>query len=106
MSAGIICAYISGEIAGAFFSVVGIRRNLEVLTDSGFKRPNRHAAGTVRTESFKRLAFTTWFYDYVILLSDFHKGRSDGFLIIQGDGPCLREKATFKRGQGSENQER
>ena len=57
MAAGIICADISCEIAGAFFSVIGIRRHLEVLSDGCFKCPYSHTAGTVCPEGFEAVGY-------------------------------------------------
>lgn len=73
MTAGIICAYVSREIAGAFFSVTWIWRHVEVLAYGSFKCLHRHTAGAVCTEGFQGFAFSTGLYDNAVFLSDFHK---------------------------------
>ena len=95
MTAGVVRSDISGKIAGAFFSVVGIWRNQEVLPDCRFKRSYSHAAGAIRVKGFKRFTFTAWLDDHTMLFSDFYKGGSDGFLVIHRDSSYLREIALY-----------
>ena len=95
MPAGVVCSNVSGEIAGAFFSAVGIWRNQEVLPDCRFKCSYSHAAGAIRTEGFKRFTFTARLDDHAMLFPDFYKSRSDGYLVIHRDSSCFREVALY-----------
>ena len=91
MAAGIICADISCEIAGAFFSVIGIRRHLEVLSDGCLKRPDCHAPGAVGTSLFKRSAFPAGLDHHAMTSSVFYEGRGQSDLEFGGNRLCLRE---------------
>ncbi len=91
MSAGIVSADISGDVAGAFFAIVRVGRKEQVLSYGGLKDFLSHAAGAVCPGLFEFFGFSAGLDRHIVSSSDLHKCLRELKLGMEGYGSCFRK---------------
>ena len=84
MTAGIVLTDVAGDIAGAFLTVLWIRRSADMGADRCLKGLYGHASRAVCANGFQRSAFSAGLYRHTVFFCDCYEGFRQPQLILHG----------------------